>query len=182
MIAYILLLRAINVGKQNRMKMTELAEMCQRLGFHSVITYLQTGNVYFLTEEESIPKLKMMISEQLFRQFGIDVGVLLFTVAEFQKMVGDCPFEEVAENRVYLTFLRQVPAGGDLNLLAEKAASTEQYQLIDQVFYLYAPAGYSKTKLHNQLIEKYFAVEATTRGLKSCRGLLALADKMKKIE
>lgn len=40
-------LRAINVGTHNRIKMTELREVCERAGLGNVSTYLQTGNLLF---------------------------------------------------------------------------------------------------------------------------------------
>src|SRR5690348_949735 len=38
-------LRAINVGRHNRVKMEALRAACIRLGFRDVATYLQSGNL-----------------------------------------------------------------------------------------------------------------------------------------
>lgn len=48
---YSAFLRAINVGKHNRVKMEELRTLCLSLGFTNVSTYLQTGNIAFETGE-----------------------------------------------------------------------------------------------------------------------------------
>ncbi len=42
---YAVFLRAINVGKANRIKMAELRDLCEALGFRDVETYVQTGNI-----------------------------------------------------------------------------------------------------------------------------------------
>ena len=44
---YAAFLRAINVGKHNRITMAELRALCAEAGLADVSTYLQTGNVLF---------------------------------------------------------------------------------------------------------------------------------------
>ena len=44
-VLYAVFLRAINVGKANRIKMTDLRALCESLGFGDVETYVQTGNI-----------------------------------------------------------------------------------------------------------------------------------------
>ena len=43
----IALLRGINVGGHNLMRMPALKQICESLGFTDVATYLQSGNVVF---------------------------------------------------------------------------------------------------------------------------------------
>ena len=45
--AYIALLRGINVGGHNKIPMDGLRELCTKLGFGDVQTYIQSGNVVF---------------------------------------------------------------------------------------------------------------------------------------
>lgn len=47
---YIAFLRAINVGKHNRIRMEDLRVLCSQAGLDGVQTYLQTGNVLFETK------------------------------------------------------------------------------------------------------------------------------------
>ena len=47
MIAYVALLRAVNVGGTGKLPMTELKSMCEAVGFKSVRTYIASGNVVF---------------------------------------------------------------------------------------------------------------------------------------
>jgi len=44
---YAAFLRAINVGAHNRIKMSELRDLCAAAGLGGVTTYLQTGNLLF---------------------------------------------------------------------------------------------------------------------------------------
>ena len=48
---YIVLLRGINVGGNNIIKMADLKTCFQEMGFDSVVTYIQSGNVLFDSNE-----------------------------------------------------------------------------------------------------------------------------------
>ena len=48
---YGVFLRAINVGKHNRIRMDALRSLVERLGYGGVRTYLQTGNVVLESDE-----------------------------------------------------------------------------------------------------------------------------------
>jgi len=48
--AFIVLLRAVNVGGTGKLPMTELKAMCVAAGFSKAQTYIASGNVVFETE------------------------------------------------------------------------------------------------------------------------------------
>lgn len=49
---YVLLLRGINVGGKNRVVMAELREKLEALGFTEVTSYINSGNLFFNSEED----------------------------------------------------------------------------------------------------------------------------------
>jgi len=49
---YILLLRGINVGGKNKVSMGELKESMKNSGFENVISYINSGNLFFDSEED----------------------------------------------------------------------------------------------------------------------------------
>lgn len=60
MMAYVALLRAVNVGGTGKLPMSELVAMCEGLGFSSVKTYIASGNVVFSTRaREGTVKAKL---------------------------------------------------------------------------------------------------------------------------
>ena len=61
---YIAFLRAINVGKHNRIRMEDLRSLCSEAGLEEVQTYLQTGNVLFETKLTEM-KAAALIEETL---------------------------------------------------------------------------------------------------------------------
>ncbi len=55
---YIALLRGVNVGGKNKIKMAELRCALEAIGFSRVQTYIQSGNILFESNEreESLQK------------------------------------------------------------------------------------------------------------------------------
>ncbi len=116
-ITYIALLRAINVGGHT-VKMEYLRELFTELGFTNVRTYIQTGNVFFDTEESDETTLTKKIEEHLESSLGYAVPVMLRTVSEFEQALAAAPFknkEPDATTRFNIVFLTSPPSA-DLNL------------------------------------------------------------------
>lgn len=63
---YAVLLRGINVGGKNKVLMSQLREQVQKLGYQQVETYINSGNLFFDTQEpypEIHQKLKQFFEE-----------------------------------------------------------------------------------------------------------------------
>ncbi|HEY4036330.1 MAG TPA: DUF1697 domain-containing protein [Ktedonobacteraceae bacterium] len=88
---YVALLRAINVGGNNRIKMEQLRACFEVGGFEQVITYIQSGNVIFESEDENKEKLTKEIEESLSRTFDYTARIVLRSYAEIQKVVEEAP-------------------------------------------------------------------------------------------
>ena len=58
MTRYVSILRGINVGGKRKMLMADLKELYQELGFSNIITYIQSGNVVFNSNQFLESKLK----------------------------------------------------------------------------------------------------------------------------
>src|SRR5262249_24036943 len=66
---YVALLRGINVGGANVIKMAALKSCLERLGFASVTTLIASGNVVFESSERKAPKLRHQIETALSNTF-----------------------------------------------------------------------------------------------------------------
>jgi uncharacterized protein (DUF1697 family) len=51
-VQYLALLRGINVGGKNIIKMADLKACFESLGFSDVVTYIQSGNVLFKSADK----------------------------------------------------------------------------------------------------------------------------------
>jgi len=76
MVAFVALLRAVNVGGTGKLPMTDLKAICEELGFGAVRTYIASGNVVF-TSRKSEAAVKSALEKRprsLCRQAGRRAG------------------------------------------------------------------------------------------------------------
>jgi uncharacterized protein (DUF1697 family) len=89
---YVALLRGINVGGKNPIKMSELKACVEDHGFRNVATYIQSGNVLFeSSERSSATRLAQRIEEMLASTFNYKPSVVLRTRGQLRRIVEQAP-------------------------------------------------------------------------------------------
>ncbi|MFJ1936534.1 DUF1697 domain-containing protein [Kitasatospora sp. NPDC088160] len=114
---YIAFLRAINVGGRT-VRMERLRALFAELGLGGVRSYIQSGNVFFTTDEPDRAALTRRIEEHLERSLGYPVPTLLRTVDEVAALLAAEPFKSVEvtpDVRLVVAFLSE-PLPADLAL------------------------------------------------------------------
>jgi len=89
--SYIALLRGINVGGKNIIKMEQLKQAFVDMEFSDVTTYIQSGNVVFKTQESNKLDLTKKIEEQLQKTFSAEIKTLILTVDELAETIENAP-------------------------------------------------------------------------------------------
>jgi uncharacterized protein (DUF1697 family) len=107
-VQYLALLRGINVGGKNKVKMAELREAVEAIGHTDVATYIQSGNVLFRAPRQPRAELAARLESGLSERFGIELKVVVVTAAELRRVVGEAPSGFGAEtHRCDVIFLRK---------------------------------------------------------------------------
>jgi len=88
---FIALLRGINVGGKNIIKMEQLKQVFDDMGFSDVKTYIQSGNVIFRTAESDTLKLTNRIENQLQKNFSAEIKTLVLTADNLAETVKNAP-------------------------------------------------------------------------------------------
>jgi uncharacterized protein (DUF1697 family) len=88
---YVALLRGINVGGKNVIKMETLKQCFVDMGFADVKTYIQSGNVIFGTQIIDKTTLIEAIENQLLKTFSAEIKTALYTANELQEIVENAP-------------------------------------------------------------------------------------------
>lgn len=88
---YVAFLRGINVGGNNIIKMETLRGEFENIGFHSVRTYIQSGNVIFDTEIADKNKIEKKIEKALSIKFNYNAKVLVRSKEEMENTVAYFP-------------------------------------------------------------------------------------------
>jgi uncharacterized protein (DUF1697 family) len=91
---YTALLRGINVGGHT-VTMDRLRKLFGELGLANVRTYIQSGNVFFETEQADRATVTQAIERHLHQALGYDVPVFLRTIPELDQIVASDPFRHL---------------------------------------------------------------------------------------
>ncbi|HCS21525.1 MAG TPA: DUF1697 domain-containing protein [Bacteroidetes bacterium] len=88
---YVVLLRGINVGGNNIIKMTDLKASFEKMGFQNVSTYIQSGNVLFSSDSSDKEALSKKIEQALSHAFNYKSKVVLVSQKNLSKVVDEAP-------------------------------------------------------------------------------------------
>lgn len=91
MARYLALLRGINVGGKNLIRMAALKECFEANGFSDVTTYIQSGNVLFGSKPAPAAELTRRLEAMLADAFGYPASVVLRTKAQMNAVVSKAP-------------------------------------------------------------------------------------------
>ena len=142
--AYVALLRAVNVGGTGKLLMSDLIEMCEKLGFTKVKTYIASGNVLFETRK-SEAAVKTALEAALHQYAGKPVGVAVRTPAELQKVADANPFPKKPSRWTVAIFLDEAPPADTLKTI--RGADGEEVRLGAREIYVHYGAGMARSKL-----------------------------------
>lgn len=184
MTIYIALLRGINVGGKNIIKMVDLKRMFEVMGLCEVQTYIQSGNVLFKSNEEE-EMLRKKIEYEIEAVFGFSVIVVLRTAAELEWIVQNCPFseEEVSEAKassegesLYVSLLTHKPLQEKIEHLNVYRSESDEYRIEGREVFLLFNHSIRNSKLANNL--QKLDVPGTVRNWKTISKLNLLAKAM----
>jgi uncharacterized protein (DUF1697 family) len=166
----IALLRGINVGGKNKLKMADLKDSLAVAGLNDVRTYIQSGNICF---DSKLPrkKLEALIMDTIAADFGYSVSVMVRDQKFFQNLIKSSPYCKSGKPKVdiaelHVTLLAKKPLASAVATMAELDFA-DQYEVVNDVVFLRITSGYSKTKLTNGFLEKKLGVAATSRNWKT---------------
>ncbi len=174
---YIALFRGINVGGKNILPMKELKIIFESIGCINIRTYIQSGNVVFQTRTDKKEKLAVDISKKIFEMHSIEPEVVLLDSAEMHAAVKMNPFDTSNGKLIHFYFLKSIPESPDLEQLSAVKSGSEEFKLVGNIFYLYAPDGIGRSKLAAK-VEKCLGVPATARNLNTVAQLLAIVNEI----
>jgi len=149
----ILLLRAINLGKVNKVPMLDLKQYLTELGFINVKTLLQSGNVFVESAKLDISDLENKLSER----YGFKIPVILTDFNKIKKIVENCNFKENS----MVVFTNQIITDDQINQL--RLEITEEFEVIEQCIIMNYSTPYHLTKFNNNWIERRLKTSTTIR-------------------
>lgn len=171
---WVILLRGVNVGGHNILKMAEFKEALEGAGFANVQTYIQSGNAVVSTGSES--DVAAMVEEMLRGSFGLEVPVLCLRIEDLHRISRSLNFEG-DPSRIYMYFcIEPLPDDFDATPLRDLMSSDDELKVTQDAICYHAPNGVGRSKLAEK-IEKLVPVGLTARNLRTVGKLIDLADR-----
>lgn len=178
---FISMLRGINVGPHNRIKMDALRATYEALGLEEPHTYVQSGNVIFRAKEKNTKKLATKIQDAIEKSFKFRPAVIVRTIDELRGAIAATPFDprrDLHPGKILVTFLADDPPTEAAAKLASWKSFPEEIHLIGRELYIYFPDGAGKSKLPWSQVEKLLKVAGTARNWNSVMAMYELAAEM----
>jgi uncharacterized protein (DUF1697 family) len=100
-VRYVALLRGINVGGNNIIRMADLKSCFEEMGFTDVQTYIQSGNVIFSATENNAEKLTLRIEKTLTERFAYASRIVILSAAQMRQVLKQAPAGFGAEPQAY---------------------------------------------------------------------------------
>lgn len=88
---FVCLLRGINVGGNNIIKMADLKNSFLKMGFKNPGSYIQSGNILFNSDEVSVNKITQKIEKKLSKDFSYQAAVVVFSKKDFIEIIKKAP-------------------------------------------------------------------------------------------
>lgn len=183
MTVYIALLRAINVGGNNPVKMEALRALCGTLKLRDVTTYVQSGNVVFRAAEGDPVKLGRRLEDGIERTFGHRPAVVIRTAAELRDVVVRNPFagqSGIEPNKLLVTFLATEPTAEARAKVLTLQTPPEELHLHSREMFVYFPNGFSQSKLPMAKVDRALGTPGTGRNWNTVAKLLAMAEELER--
>jgi uncharacterized protein (DUF1697 family) len=177
MTTYVALLRGINIGSRNKIRMADLRALVESLGHENVRTHILSGNVLFDCRRRGVKALEDDLEKAIKERFGFDVAVLIRTADELEEVVRKNPLTHATGDgaRLFVLFLDRKPPKDRLGKIDPKAYEPEEFALGDRVIYAWYRQGLQGSKLSGALSGERLGVTMTNRNWNTVTKLAELA-------
>ncbi len=174
---HLALLRGINVSGHNMIKMDALKKALEEIGFQNVTTYIQSGNVFVETDEESGFSVGFKIKQEIYKAFGHEVPVIVVSKADLEWSFKNNPFlkqKDVDTKKLYVAFISKELSSSAINELKISQFKPDEAIIDRNRIFIKYDIGAGKTRLDQKYIEKKLNVTATIRNWNTVTKLLEM--------
>jgi uncharacterized protein (DUF1697 family) len=179
MAQYVALLRGINVGGNNLIKMTALAACLEAGGLEDVATYIQSGNVVFTAPGAGAKALVRRVEDLLEAAFRVPISVVLRTHAQLRAVVERAPRgfgAAPAKHRYDVVFLKEpLSAATAMKSVLIREGVDEAHPGVGVLYFSRLVARLTQSRL-NKIASSPIYPQVTIRNWNTTTRLLGIMD------
>ena len=176
---YIGLIRGINVGGNKVVKMADLRQMLQDMGFDDPKTLLQSGNFVIRSADDSPEVLRERIQLEAKAKLGLEAEFFIFTPGQWSQIIANNPFPDAAAehpSRLAVYLGRKPLSDADLLPIESYRIPSERVRAIEGVVYLDCPDGLGTSKMLSSSSWCKLTAAGTLRNWNTVLKLATLAE------
>jgi uncharacterized protein (DUF1697 family) len=177
----ICMLRGVNVGGHNKIKMDALRALFVTLKLREPQTYIQSGNIVFRSDERDLARLTKRIEAGIEKAFGFRPGVALRTSADLRHIIAKNPFAKrsaLDAAKILVVFLLSEPAKDAIQAIHAKNPGPEEVHCQGRELYIYFPNGIARSKLTPSLMDRALGTSGTGRNWNTVAKLQEMAEQL----
>ena len=177
---FVALLRGINVGGKNMIRMSSLKASFERRGFEDVTTYINSGNVIFKAKEGDARKLERSIEGMLSKEYKLECKVVVRSFSEIANLVENLPKNWSGDKRwkYNVIFLKHsIDSGNVLDGLESKSDIEQVVYCPGALLWSARISDLSRTSMLKLPSQKSYQ-EMTVRNLNTTKKLYELMKRM----
>jgi uncharacterized protein (DUF1697 family) len=176
-VIYVAFLRAINLGRVNRVPMAGLRSVLTDAGFDNVTTHLQSGNVVLRSSKRSGTAVAKEIEQLVGSEFAVNADVMVRTEPELAKIVKGNPLARggTGPEKLHVAFLKGRPKAAATLALAGSTFGDDEFVVRGTEIYLRYPNGVAGSKMNTAVFERALGTPGTVRTWKVVTRLNELA-------
>lgn len=178
MTRYVALLRGINVGGNNIIKMLELKACFEDAGFNNVLTYIQSGNVIFDSDEKK-NELEDIVEKLLSKTFNYKSTVMIRSLTEIKKVIADAPknWNTRTDIRCYIAFVKKPSTPQDVINQTPVKEGIDSIKKGESVVYMTSLIKFLTKSYLNKIASLTFYKDITIRNFNTTKKILILMEK-----
>ena len=161
---YIALLRGVMPTGKNKVMMADLRKVVTEAGYENVMTYIQSGNIIF-DSEQSAKEISEHMHNVIKSELGAELPVVVKTVAELEVIMKNNPYKDASykNNVVFIaTNMSHIEVEKEAEILS-LSKDGEYVTFTKEAIYYYLPNGMHNSKVNNNFLEKKLGISLTTR-------------------
>jgi uncharacterized protein (DUF1697 family) len=175
---YVALLRGVNVGGNNSIKMNSLVHAFEKEGFTNVSTYIQSGNVIFESGSQDKESLVTRIEHMLTATFRYPSTIVLRSEKELHKIISHVPdmWKKDGDLRCYILFVKEPMTAEEVAKEIETKEGIDFLSIGNGALYMGTKMeGITKSKF-SKFIGKKVYKDVTMRNYKTSRIILEIME------
>jgi uncharacterized protein (DUF1697 family) len=143
----IALLRGVNVGGKHALPMAMLRDALEEVGYTSVQTYIQSGNIVLEHPRRGAAALTRDLEREIAGVAGFDVPVVVRSAAQLAAVIDANPFPRVDGTKLHVAFMSDTPPRAALAAIDRDKFLPDEFVVKRDNVYLHLPNGMGRSKL-----------------------------------